>query len=200
MPSSPGYLAVEKICLVCEKPLTLKSDRDILRKNYCSHSCANHASGKAREFKSYNCVDCGNTFLCQVATAKRCEGCRANMDLQVARSYKHMDENPRKYFQHALYKKGRRENLTVDFLMEMLSAQNGKCAISKVELTFSKKFGAGRVNTNASLDQIVAGAGYTNDNVQIVCDIVNRMKSDMDMKELGFWCNKILKGSENVPE
>ena len=98
---------------------------------------------------------------------------------------------PEKYFQHLLYKKGR-EQLSVEFMLELLDKQNGLCAISGVPLTFIKIPGQGRVNTNASVDQIIAGGGYTEDNVQLVCDVVNRMKIDMTEEELKFWCRAIL--------
>jgi len=49
-----------------------------------------------------------------------------------------MHNNPEKYFQHLLYKKGR-ELLTVDILMNLLEEQGGVCAISGQELTFTKK-------------------------------------------------------------
>lgn len=102
-----------------------------------------------------------------------------------------LNNNPEKYFKHALYKRGR-EALSVEFMLELLDKQDGRCAISGKTLTFIKIEGGGRVPTNASIDQIVAGGGYTEYNVQIVCDVVNRMKSDMTMEELMFWSKAIV--------
>tara|TARA_R110000744_G_scaffold369220_1_gene479348 strand:- start:33 stop:350 length:318 start_codon:yes stop_codon:yes gene_type:complete len=104
-----------------------------------------------------------------------------------------MHNNPEKYLQHALYKKGR-EALTVPMLLRMLEDQGGLCAVSGKRITFLKVPGAGRINTNCSIDQIEAGGGYTEDNVQLVCSIVNIMKNDMDLKELKFWCRAVLEG------
>lgn len=190
MPSSPGYKNVKKSCMVCGEDLILNNNRDIERKNFCSKTCRSVHAQSQRKTKSYVCVECGMDFLGKT-TAKRCSICRNLSSVQSARSYRMMHNNPEKYFQHALYKKGR-ENLSVEFMMEILEKQNFKCAISNQPLTFVKIHGAGRVSTNASIDQIRAGEGYTEDNVQIVCDIVNRMKIDMDMEELKFWCNEIL--------
>lgn len=190
MPSSPGYKDVKKLCLMCNKSLTLNNNRDIDRKNFCSKSCRSLYAQSQRKARPCVCVECGIDFLGRT-TAKRCPSCRESSEVQSARSYRMMHNNPEKYFRHALYKKGR-EKLSVEFMMKMLENQNYKCAISNQPLTFIKVYGAGRVNTNASIDQIRAGEGYTEDNVQIVCDIVNRMKIDMDMEELKFWCSEIL--------
>lgn len=198
MPSAPGYKNdryffrnVEKRCKNCDELVKLNNNRDIDRKNFCSRKCANTFNSLNRETKPYECIECGITFLSKVV-AKRCETCRKDSDLQCERSYKMLHNNPEKYFQHALYKKGRRDNLTVDYMLELLDKQGGKCAITNQPLTFMKIHGAGRVSTNASIDQVRAGEGYTKDNIQIVCDIVNRMKLDMDMEELLFWCDSIL--------
>lgn len=54
------------------------------------------------------------------------------------------------------------------------------------------KAGAGRVNTNISIDRIDSSVGYVRGNVQFVCDVANRMKQDLSHKELLVWCKKIL--------
>lgn len=104
-----------------------------------------------------------------------------------------LNDNPEKYFKHALYKRGR-ELLSVDFMLHLLEKQEGRCAITGVKLTFTKIPGLGRVHTNAAIDQIIAGGGYTEENVQLVCDTVNRMKSDMTMDELIYWSKAIVEG------
>lgn len=195
MPSSAGYRQVTKNCVVCGKLLVLNNERDITRKKTCSNECRGFLSAVERKATLCSCVECGVEFESQVR-AKRCKSCRNNMNLQISRSYAMLHNNPEKYFKHALYKKGR-EGLTVQFMLDLLEKQDGKCAITKQQLTFIKIQGNGRVNTNASIDQIKPAAGYTEDNVQIVCDIVNRMKIDMDMEELMFWCQSILTHSED---
>lgn len=58
--------------------------------------------------------------------------------------------------------------------------------------------GSGRVPTNISIDRIDSSKGYLRDNVQFVCDIVNRMKSDMSLPELLFWCGNILRAADEI--
>ena len=53
--------------------------------------------------------------------------------------------------------------------------------------------GSGRINTNISIDRIDSSVGYVRGNVQLVCDIVNRMKQNLSQEELYKWCNRILK-------
>lgn len=66
---------------------------------------------------------------------------------------------------------------------------NGKCAISNIPMTY--EFCKGNVMTNISVDQINPKAGYTKDNVQLVCWAVNRMKGEMSMDELLYFVNSI---------
>lgn len=190
MPSSKNYKEVEKFCLCCGNPLVLVCARDIERKNFCSRQCANAYTSKRRVFEEKTCRKCGSMFQPTNASQVYCTY-ECNKSEQVIRSYRHLNNNPEKYFQHLLYKKGR-ELLSTNFLLSLLEKQDGMCAISGQKLTFTKIPGSGRINTNASIDQIEAGGGYTEDNVQLVCDIVNRMKIDLTLDELNFWCKKIL--------
>lgn len=193
MPSLPNYVVefkkVYKTCAICSVKLKLNNSRDIDRKNFCSKSCANKHSALNRKTKRKQCKICAKMFDYTVGTAKFCLACRPT---QIERSYKMLDNNPEKYFQHLLYKRGR-ELLSVNFLLSLLEKQNGLCAISKQKLTFNKELGK-RVRTNASIDQKIAGGGYTEENVQLVCNAVNTMKLDMTEEELLFWCRAILEG------
>ena len=49
----------------------------------------------------------------------------------------------------------------------------------------------GKVPTNLSLDRIDSSQGYTEDNVQLVCRIVNIMKNDLSVDEFVGWCKLI---------
>jgi hypothetical protein len=80
--------------------------------------------------------------------------------------------------------------------MKIFEEQSGCCAISGIEMTYLA--GSGRTLTNISIDRIDSSRGYLRGNVQLVCDIVNRMKSNMTQEELLFWCEKILRKSHEV--
>lgn len=69
--------------------------------------------------------------------------------------------------------------------------QNGRCAISGAQMTFDWY----EAPTHASLDRIDSEGHYTLDNIQFVCRIVNRMKSDTPQAEFIRWCKRITDAS-----
>lgn len=79
--------------------------------------------------------------------------------------------------------------ITFDDVIELYAKQQSKCAITKVTLTHAH--GNGRIKTNISIDRIDNTKGYTKDNIQLVCDIVNIMKNTMGLEELVHWCKLI---------
>jgi len=54
-------------------------------------------------------------------------------------------------------------DIDLEFLMYLWNKQNGKCALTGMDMTY--KFYEGRVNTNVSVDRIDSSKGYTRDNV-----------------------------------
>lgn len=83
-------------------------------------------------------------------------------------------------------------DIDAEFLNVLLEKQGELCAISKIPLTYTK--GQGHIPTNASVDRIDPTRGYTKDNIQLVANQVNTMKSNLSLEQLMMWCNLILKG------
>jgi hypothetical protein len=108
-------------------------------------------------------------------------------------SKKYRSSSPEKFMKQLLSYGTRREFLDSDFLNELYKKQRGLCAISGVEMTYEQR--GGRCPSNISLDRIDSSKGYTKDNVQLVCHIVNTMKMQYSVKELVFWCTKIVENS-----
>lgn len=52
--------------------------------------------------------------------------------------------------------------------------------------------GRGRIDTNISIDRIDSSAGYVRGNVQLVCDLVNRMKHELSVQDMIVWCQRVL--------
>lgn len=72
-------------------------------------------------------------------------------------------------------------NLTVEFLVDLYGQQNGKCALSNVEL----QFGYNRSNPyTLSIDRIDSKKGYTTDNVQLIVAALNQFKNSYEMRDL----------------
>lgn len=93
-----------------------------------------------------------------------------------------------------LCKKRNRKHLE-DTLVNQFYFQYGRCAISNVIMTWGRA-GEGRIPTHISIDRIDSSKGYTTDNVQLVCCVVNRMKSNMTHNELSYWCKNIVENAE----
>jgi hypothetical protein len=80
-------------------------------------------------------------------------------------------------------------SITVDDLKTLYEKQSGKCAITGIDLEHST-YNYRRDNNqhiinkwNISLDRIDSSKGYSLDNVHLVGAIVNRMKTDLNMRE-----------------
>ena len=80
-------------------------------------------------------------------------------------------------------------NITIEELAELLEQQQYKCALSGVEIGFSKT-AACRGNT-ASVDRTDSTKGYISGNVQWVHKDVNLMKMDFSQEEFIHWCKTI---------
>lgn len=81
-------------------------------------------------------------------------------------------------------------NIDKKYLHYLWDKQNGKCAISGIDMTYISN--QGRIPTNVSVDRIDSSKGYIIGNVQLVCMAVNQMKNDLDLKTLLTFCEAIL--------
>jgi len=83
---------------------------------------------------------------------------------------------------------GRPFSLSVEDVLEIWNRQKGRCAISDIQMEWLP--GNVRRNRNkVTMDRIDSSKGYERDNVWLVCDWVNRAKTDMTKEEsLLFAC------------
>ena len=86
-------------------------------------------------------------------------------------------------------------NLTLDYIKELWDNQNGKCALSNINMTFLLK--EGRVPTNVSIDRIDRNKGYIKGNIQLVCMACNQIKSDLSETKMYEFCKKIVEYYES---
>lgn len=75
-------------------------------------------------------------------------------------------------------KKGLPFDLDIKLISEKI--RNGKCEVTGLNFDLNKSKGA----FVPSLDQIIPGAGYTKDNVQVVVFIYNTCKGGFDAKDI----------------
>lgn len=80
--------------------------------------------------------------------------------------------------------------LEADELIEIWKAQNGKCAVSGVNMTHHVD-GGGHKEFNASIDRINPDGGYNPQNVQLVAYRVNMMRHTLSMDMFWWWIKNI---------
>lgn len=85
-------------------------------------------------------------------------------------------------------------NISIKYLNDLWIKQEGKCAITGLVMKHSIL--EGKVKTNLSIDRIDPSKGYIIGNIQLVCNIINVMKSDMSYTDLKYYCNLILHGND----
>lgn len=121
-----------------------------------------------------------------------CKECRKDYSYEVNRT---LDTHLRAILSRC--KEDRRKifvDLTLEQLVNLYNSQEGKCAISGIDMTYQR---TKRIHNmyNASLDRIDSSKSYTLENVQFVCWFVNRMKGETGTNELFKWCQHILKNN-----
>jgi len=112
------------------------------------------------------------------------------------------DSDPISYFKHLIYGCKTRSRsygsvctLTIEQLIDLYEKQNKKCALSGIEMMTVRK--AGKNIYNASIDRIIPGGDYSIDNIRIVCNQVNMMRSNLSDYELLFLCKSIVNTQDN---
>jgi hypothetical protein len=88
-------------------------------------------------------------------------------------------------------------DLTIEYIWSLFLKQNKKCALSGVDIGFSKK-NIDKHKTTASLDRIDSSKGYIIENTQWVHKEINRMKMDLNENEFIYWCNLIAKHRREI--
>jgi hypothetical protein len=80
--------------------------------------------------------------------------------------------------------------VTLEQLIELWEAQNGRCAVSGVVLTHHVD-GSGHKDFNASIDRIDSQLGYVPGNIQLVALRVNILKQTLSTDMLYWWVKTI---------
>ena len=181
-------------CFQCGKPVELKTQRDQSRKKFCSRTCANtyNKNNTNKNLTERYCLKCNSVYKPKVSNQKYCTAKCATSE-QVKRSYKYLNNNKEGYIKHLLSKKGRK-HLSVGDIMQIYNNQEGLCNITKIPLTFIKILDGNKIHTNLSIDRIDSTKGYEIDNIQLVCSIINIMKSTLSMEEFIQWVLLIVEG------
>ena len=181
----------EKSCKFCGVKLVITKQRDIDRKQYCSFTCKSEfqktISTKSRIFsEARKCEGCGIDYIANQKVQRFCsKGCQARIGARRSLKKNNTLEDHLK----RLLKRKDRKHLTVDFLTKVYESQNGLCSLTGVPMTWETL--NGKVLTNISIDRVDSTICYQEQNLQLVCRIVNIMKNDLSLNEFIGWCRLV---------
>jgi len=143
------------------------------------------------------CSVCNTEFTPRSGVHKFCsESCKGKWKYicgneTTQSQYQRISGNWSRYFLRLIQQHKRKEDgLTVEDLLEILEKQEGRCALSGQSLTCLLEKGT-IFKTNASLDRIEAGGPYIKENIQLVCRALNSWRSDTNLQEFIWWCEKV---------
>lgn len=162
-----GYFAQCRRCV--SKTRTKFKDKCVVE-NKCPN-CGGYS------FMGRICYDCSKK---RYAMAKTREFRKAGDDLVKYRLGRLCHASKSRAKKH-----GWKFDLDIDFLMQLYELQDGKCAITNNKLTFLP-IGSANIKdiqggNNASIDRIDSDGGYTKDNVWLITQRMNVIKS------IGTW-------------
>jgi hypothetical protein len=144
------------------------------------------------------CAVCEKTFTPKSGVHKFCsEVCKGKWkyitgEASTENQYKEISGDWKRYISRLMYYGGRkRDQLNRDIILKKLKEQNYKCALSGADLTCNLEKGI-RFPTNVSVDRIIPGGPYTEDNIQLVCRALNSWRADLPVDEFTAWCRKVV--------
>jgi len=77
--------------------------------------------------------------------------------------------------------------IDAEYIGGLWNEQGGLCAYTGESMTMERN------NPHTvSIDRITPAQGYVRGNIALCCDVVNKMKWEMDDKELVTWCRRIV--------
>lgn len=203
--------AEEKNCSVCGNLFIPKSHNA----KCCSEECkkinrrsksSSHAKIKKEAVVKTpiirSCRFCSTQFVAKNHHHFICDNKECKRIGHLLSTYKSVSGNWGRYLKSLCRKREdekRSKQFTVDELMQVLVKQDYKCALSGVELTCKMEMnpdfvGNGKRHlwpTNVSIDRIDSTKGYTLDNVQLVCVVLNVAKSNLPQNDYIDWCKKV---------
>lgn len=140
------------------------------------HLCRGKSNGRTS-----HCAECNNAR----GSARYANLCKAKKTEMRDRARQREQTSPRHALNinilTALKYRPCEKPITLDELEQIFTAQNGRCALSGIEMTWGK----GRVlPTSISLDRIDTDGDYTSGNVRLLCHCVNAFRHRMSDAEV----------------
>jgi len=153
--------------------------------------------GKNIHFK-VKCIKCGKEYTKPSCTFGRTK-CQCRKTINGAFNYKGTGNICSIYFNRVRERAGVRGiefNITAEDMLEKYNQQNGKCALSGIDITLQRNYKKYKKMT-ASLDRIDSSKSYTIDNIQWVHRDINIMKNHYNEEYFIEMCKLIAKNKSN---
>lgn len=148
-----------------------------------------------KEFSANKSVSDGLQSYCKNCKFGQMQKCMSEFDSFINKIYLDIVHNAKQRAKTITVE------ITVDDLKELYKKQNGKCAYTGKQLTsirYAVRDNQHIMNKhNVSVDRIDSTKNYTNDNIHMVCAIVNRMKTDLTEDEFLSLCNDIVNANKH---
>lgn len=137
----------------------------------------------------FNCLcDCGKTVSLikrNILTAKQCKYCSFK---KGRKSYKDISLTYWNVLARGASIRGTEFEITIEYAWEIWEKQQGKCAISGVQLNLiASQAKCNKILRTASVDRIDSSKGYIKGNIQWVHKEVNDLKSNWNEKDFINW-------------
>ena len=124
------YKETVKFCGNCNKLLELRNNRDITRRNYCSHHCRAKGAARTEAFRVSGirkCARCSGEYTAVHNAQKYCS--LACCGIVAELSYKKRRSSSLEgYLKYLIRVNSKRDGLSVDHLVNLYKNQNGCCA------------------------------------------------------------------------
>lgn len=177
-------------CKECEsKQLLLENWKEnLLKCHICGEFLSEDSFQKHKNYSYRNYRD------------KRCTKCKGLQNKEARLKYTDDQKFDKVFLNriHGVYQRSKDKNLEcnidLEYIKNLWIFQNGRCAISSINMTYT--LDEGRSFSNVSIDRINSNLGYIKENIQLVCMSINQLKSDFDMETVYLICNSIIKNKK----
>jgi len=134
-------------------------------------------------FKSTNTPD-GLHSWCKICCKQGNAISRAKVNANIESKAKIFLRNAK----NSANKRKQEFSLEINNIVDFWNKQDKICAYSGLEMTLE----AGKLNT-VSIERIDSNIGYTKENTILVCQAINRMKSDFSYEDFYMLCQSVAK-------